>query len=91
MTDYDEHFKDMTFPEREVVDIDMNWIDDQHDTLPALIDVHFRGQHVVIAPFAMEGDFTVDVALFDAEGNQCARRLLSVMSGDIPFVLGGEP
>lgn len=94
MTNYDEFIGDATFPDRDVVDINLDETVpgdfDGHDCQHAVIDLHYHGQHLVMVPFTAPTEFTVELAMFDKSGTRTAHRLLSVMDADAPFALGGD-
>jgi hypothetical protein len=95
MTAYDEHVLDATHPDKQLVVFSLlesmdGYEPHEHDRAPAVFDFTFAGQHCVITPFCIPGDFTIDVAMFDAEGTKINHRVMSIMSADLPFVRGGE-
>lgn len=92
---YDEYISDATYPDRSIVEIDLNSQEagdfDGHDCQSAVIDVHYLGQHFVVVPFVMPNEMTLEVAMFDRSGQRVQHRLFSVMDSTNPFAIGGEP
>ncbi len=71
MTDFDEALSDCTFPERGYTEMHRVFV------------LVYGDQRVILVPYTVPGDFSLEVSMFDAAGTRMVHRVMGMHSGDV--------